>query len=216
MIGPIVQWVNALLFFYYLACNAYLHSACLLAAIRASVSRNQPPTDSLALTGSGVARRSRPISLIVPAHNEERLDCRDLCALCSAWTTRSLKSLSQTTARRTVHSPSSSNNFQSDPKRLLVSASDRNQTRESRLPQSHRAKVDCPGQGGRRRQVRCNQCGYEPGFEALCVLLDADSMLGETDLLRIMAPVVNDPDRVVAAGGIVRVINGLASQEREV
>ena len=33
-------------------------------------------------------------------------------------------------------------------------------------------------------------------------------MLERDGLLRIMAPVVNDPDRVVAAGGIVRVING--------
>ena len=41
----------------------------------------------------------------------------------------------------------------------------------------------------------------------VCVV-DADSMLERDGLLRIMAPVVNDPDRVVAAGGIVRVING--------
>jgi cellulose synthase/poly-beta-1,6-N-acetylglucosamine synthase-like glycosyltransferase len=41
----------------------------------------------------------------------------------------------------------------------------------------------------------------------VCVV-DADGILESDGLLRIMAPVVNDPDHVVAAGGIVRVING--------
>ena len=46
----------------------------------------------------------------------------------------------------------------------------------------------------------------------VCVV-DADGILESDGLLRIMAPVVNDPDHVVAAGGIVRVINGSQRQE---
>ena len=41
----------------------------------------------------------------------------------------------------------------------------------------------------------------------VCVV-DADSILENDALLRIMVPVQNDPRRVVAAGGIVRVMNG--------
>ena len=41
----------------------------------------------------------------------------------------------------------------------------------------------------------------------VCVV-DADSILEKDSLLRIMASVFSDPQRVVAAGGIVRVLNG--------
>ncbi len=41
----------------------------------------------------------------------------------------------------------------------------------------------------------------------ICVV-DADSILERDALLRIMVPVLSDPRRVVAAGGIVRVLNG--------
>src|SRR6202030_2548282 len=41
----------------------------------------------------------------------------------------------------------------------------------------------------------------------VCVV-DADSVLESDALLRIMLPVLQDPERVVAVGGIVRVLNG--------
>jgi cellulose synthase/poly-beta-1,6-N-acetylglucosamine synthase-like glycosyltransferase len=41
----------------------------------------------------------------------------------------------------------------------------------------------------------------------ICVV-DADSVLERDSLLRIMTPVLADPQRVVAVGGIVRVLNG--------
>jgi cellulose synthase/poly-beta-1,6-N-acetylglucosamine synthase-like glycosyltransferase len=43
-------------------------------------------------------------------------------------------------------------------------------------------------------------------------VIDADSVLERDALLRIMAPVLTDPKRVVAAGGIVRVLNGAEIQ----
>jgi cellulose synthase/poly-beta-1,6-N-acetylglucosamine synthase-like glycosyltransferase len=45
------------------------------------------------------------------------------------------------------------------------------------------------------------------GSPYVCVV-DADSVLERDALLRIMEPVLADPKRVVAAGGIVRVLNG--------
>ena len=41
----------------------------------------------------------------------------------------------------------------------------------------------------------------------VCVV-DADSILERDGLLRIMVPVLEDPKRVVAVGGIIRVLNG--------
>jgi cellulose synthase/poly-beta-1,6-N-acetylglucosamine synthase-like glycosyltransferase len=38
--------------------------------------------------------------------------------------------------------------------------------------------------------------------------VDADSVLERDALLRIMVPILEDPKRVVAVGGIVRVLNG--------
>ena len=45
------------------------------------------------------------------------------------------------------------------------------------------------------------------GSPYVCVV-DADSVLERDALLRIMVPILADPKRVVAAGGIVRVLNG--------
>ena len=41
----------------------------------------------------------------------------------------------------------------------------------------------------------------------ICVV-DADSVLERDALLRIMVPILADPDRVIAVGGIIRVLNG--------
>ena len=41
----------------------------------------------------------------------------------------------------------------------------------------------------------------------VCVV-DADSVLERDALLRIMVPILEDPKRVVAVGGIIRVLNG--------
>ncbi len=39
-------------------------------------------------------------------------------------------------------------------------------------------------------------------------IVDADSILERDGLLRIMLPVLDDPKRVIAVGGIIRVLNG--------
>jgi cellulose synthase/poly-beta-1,6-N-acetylglucosamine synthase-like glycosyltransferase len=42
----------------------------------------------------------------------------------------------------------------------------------------------------------------------LICMVDADSILEETALLRVAKPFVDDPERVIASGGVVRVANG--------
>lgn len=46
--------------------------------------------------------------------------------------------------------------------------------------------------------------------------IDADALLEHDSLLRVVAPVVQDPDRVVAAGGIVRIANGCLVEDGRV
>jgi cellulose synthase/poly-beta-1,6-N-acetylglucosamine synthase-like glycosyltransferase len=46
-------------------------------------------------------------------------------------------------------------------------------------------------------------------YPLLCIV-DADSILEETALLRVAQPFVDDPERVIATGGVVRVANGSA------
>ncbi len=48
-----------------------------------------------------------------------------------------------------------------------------------------------------------NACKYPYFFS-----MDADIILEEDAILRVVAPIMRDPDRVVAAGGMVRVVNG--------
>ena len=70
MIGPIVQAVNSLLFFYYLTCNL-IYLRLLLAAIKASVNQNRRQKTAW-LDRVRRSPLTPPISLLVPAHNEER------------------------------------------------------------------------------------------------------------------------------------------------
>jgi cellulose synthase/poly-beta-1,6-N-acetylglucosamine synthase-like glycosyltransferase len=50
----------------------------------------------------------------------------------------------------------------------------------------------------------------------LVCMVDADSILDETALLRVAQPFVDDPDRVVATGGVVRAANGCTVQRGRV
>lgn len=50
--------------------------------------------------------------------------------------------------------------------------------------------------------------GIDVARYPLVASIDADSLIEEDALLRVVRPLVEDPERVVAAGGIVRVANG--------
>ena len=88
MIGPIVQWVNTLLFFYYLVCNL-IYLRLLVAAIKASVNQNRRQKTAW-LDRIRHSPLTPPISLLVPAHNEE-LRLSSHCARCWHSTTRNLR-----------------------------------------------------------------------------------------------------------------------------
>jgi cellulose synthase/poly-beta-1,6-N-acetylglucosamine synthase-like glycosyltransferase len=60
--------------------------------------------------------------------------------------------------------------------------------------------------GGTRADA-CN-AGIDVARYPLVCLVDADSILEETSLLRLAQPFVDDPERVVATGGVIAVANG--------
>ena len=51
-------------------------------------------------------------------------------------------------------------------------------------------------------------CGVNAARHAYVCAIDADALLEEDALLRVAKPIVDDPERVVATGGIVRIVNG--------
>lgn len=64
-----------------------------------------------------------------------------------------------------------------------------------------------------RRSDACN-AGLNAARMPLVCMVDADSVLDPEALLRVVKPFVDDPERVVAAGGVVRVGNGATIDDR--
>ena len=70
-----------------------------------------------------------------------------------------------------------------------------------------------------KRSAGCKADAINAGINAasspyVCVV-DADSILEKDSLSRIMAGIISDPERVVAVGGIVRILNGSKVQGAE-
>ncbi len=63
--------------------------------------------------------------------------------------------------------------------------------------------------GAGTRSDACN-AGIDLARYPLVCMVDADSILEERALLSVVKPFVDDPERVVAAGGVIRVANGAA------
>src|SRR5439155_11376203 len=59
--------------------------------------------------------------------------------------------------------------------------------------------------GGKADSMNCGVNAAR--FPYVCAI-DADTMLEEEALLRVAKPMLDDPDRVAATGGIVRIANG--------
>ena len=53
-------------------------------------------------------------------------------------------------------------------------------------------------------------CGINAAAHPYICCVDGDALIEEEALLRVAQPIVDDPDRVVASGGMVRIVNGCA------
>ncbi len=200
-----LQITNNTLFFYYLLSNL-IYLFLLLVAIYASV-KHQRGLSSIRLERLKTSPLVPPISLLVPAHNEET---------CIAEAVHSLLQLDYPELEVIVINDGSKD-------RTLESLRETFQLLETDMLYIPEV-VSKPVRGVYMSQIepRLVVVDKEPGGSKadavnaglniasspyVCVV-DGDSILERDALLRIMLPILSDPKHVVAAGGIVRALNG--------
>jgi cellulose synthase/poly-beta-1,6-N-acetylglucosamine synthase-like glycosyltransferase len=196
---------NHTLFWYYFASNvAYL--IMLLVALKTSVA-HQHRLQSHRLGWIKESPLAPPITMIVPAHNEEasiRVAVRNLLELDYP----ELEFIVVNDGSQDGTLREMLDEFHLRP----VRASDATQVKSAPVRGLYRSAADPrllvidkePG-GSKADAVNAGLNGATLPY--VCVV-DADSVLERDALLRIMLPVLTDPKRVVAVGGIIRVLNG--------
>jgi len=196
---------NHTLFWYYLASNiAYL--IMLIIALRTSAT-HQHRLESHRLNWIKDSPMAPPIAIIAPAHNEEssiRVAVRNLLELdypelevivvndgSEDRTLEELRDEFRLRLVRAVYVPEA----QSAPVRGLY-----------RSDADPRLRVIDKEPGGSKADAV--NAGLNAVNSPYVCVVDADSVLERDALLRIMIPILADPKRVVAVGGIIRVLNG--------
>ncbi len=200
-----LDFSNHLLFWYYFASNlAYL--AMLIIALKTSA-LHQRHLQSHRLNWLKEAPMVPPITIIAPAHNEEasiRVSIRNLLELdypavevivvndgSTDRTFEQLREEFRLRSVRAVYVPE----VKSAPMRGLYRSDV-----DSKL-----IVIDKEPGGSKADAVNA---GLNAATSPYVCVVDSDSVLEHDALLRIMVPVLDDPQRVVAVGGIVRVLNG--------
>lgn len=196
---------NATLFIYYLLSNLIYLFLLVTAIFKNVVHRHR--LASLRLEGLKTSPFTPPITLLVPARNEEKSIIDSI---------GSLRNLDYPRLEIIIINDGSTDSTLEELKRAF-------QLRSAKvlyLPEISTAPV----RGIYRSRLDdrllvldkisggCKADAINAGLNAatspyVCVV-DADSVLEKDSLLRIMAGVFSDPARVIAVGGIVRIING--------
>ena len=201
----ILVFSNYALFWYYLACNfAYL--AMLITALKTSA-RHQHSLESIRLSWIKENPMAPPITVIAPAHNEEasiRVAVRNLLELdypqleiivvndgSEDRTFSEMQEEFRLRRVRVVYVPEA----KSAPVRGLYRSDV-----DARL-----TVIDKEAGGSKADAVNA---GLNAATSPYVLIVDSDSLLERDALLRIMVPILADPKRVIAVGGIIRVLNG--------
>lgn len=200
-----LELANYILFYYYLVCN-FTYLVMLIIALRGSAA-HQHRLQSVNLASIKRSRLSPPITILTPARNEEKSICvavqnlldldypeLEVIVINDGSTDQTFRSLQQSFGLRPVRAVYIQQ-VNSAPVRGLYRSD-----RDPRL-----LVVDKEPGGSKADAVNA---GLNAATSPYICVVDADSVLERDALLRIMAPVLTDPDRVVSAGGIVRVLNG--------
>jgi cellulose synthase/poly-beta-1,6-N-acetylglucosamine synthase-like glycosyltransferase len=196
---------NHVLFYYYVVCNLTYLSMLILALKMSAAHQRRLESIKLSwITGSPLAP---PITLLVPAHNEEKsitvalknlldLDYPELevIAVNDGSVDGTLAEMQREFLLRPVRAVYVPEAVSAAVRGLYRSDMD------SRL-----LVVDKESGGSKADAVNA---GLNAATSPYVCVVDADSVLERDALLRIMVPVLADPKRVVGVGGIVRVLNG--------
>lgn len=201
----VLDFLNDSLFFYYLASNL-IYLALLVIALLSSRAHHQHLA-SLRLERIKLSPLTPPITIIAPAHNEEgsiipsvrsllRIDYPELevVVVNDGSKDRTLQKLTEAYALEPAH-------ILYIPH--IATAAVRGIYRSAREPRL--IVVDKEAGGSKADAVNA---GLNAATSPYTCTVDADSMLESDALLRIMVRILEDPKRVIAAGGIVRVLNG--------
>ena len=205
MINHSLQFANHALFFYYLVCNiAYL--AMLLIALRATL-KHQHRLKSVSFDTIKQSRLAPPVTILTPAHNEEKTICLavknlldldyphlELIVINDGSSDATLEKLHEAFALRPIRAVYVQQIVTATVRGIYRSEVDQRLT-----------VVDKKAAGSKADAINA---GLNAATSPYICVIDADSVLERDALLRIMVPVLTDPARVVSAGGIVRVLNG--------
>ncbi|MGA3088425.1 MAG: glycosyltransferase [Terriglobales bacterium] len=202
---PFIAFSNESLFVFYLVSNLINLALLIVAVYKNTLHRYR--LEGLRLEGLKLSPFTPPISVLVPAHNEE---------MCIVANVLSLLDLDYPQLEV-----------------IVVNDGSRDQTM-GRLREAfglHRASIVYVAEIGTapvtgiyrslahpqllvldKQSAGSKADAINAGINAasspyVCVV-DADSILEKDSLSRIMAGVISDPERVVAVGGIVRILNG--------
>jgi cellulose synthase/poly-beta-1,6-N-acetylglucosamine synthase-like glycosyltransferase len=200
-----LEIANNTLFWYYLASNA-AYLVMLLIALKTSA-RHHRLLESHRLGWVKETALAPPITIIVPAHNEEKsirvavrklLDLDypevEIVVVNDGSEDRTLEEMREEFHLRPVRAV-----YVPEVKSAPIRGLYRSETEPTLVV------IDKEAAGSKADAVNA---GLNAATSPYVCIVDADSVLERDALLRIMLPVMQDPQRVVAAGGIVRVLNG--------
>jgi cellulose synthase/poly-beta-1,6-N-acetylglucosamine synthase-like glycosyltransferase len=200
-----IDFSNHALFWYYLASN-FSYLLMLIIALKTSA-MHQRRLESIRLSWIKETPMAPPITVIAPAHNEEtsiRVAVHNLLELdypqlevivvndgSEDRTFEELREEFRLRQVRVVYVPEA----KSAPVRGLYRSDV-----DARL-----VVIDKEAGGSKADAVNA---GLNAATSPYVCVVDSDSLLERDALLRIIVPILADPKRVVAVGGIIRVLNG--------
>lgn len=200
-----LDFSNHALFAYYFVCNL-VYLATLIVALKTSAA-HQRRLESLRLKWIKESPLTPPITILAPAHNEERsiriavrslLDLDypeiELIVINDGSKDRTMEELNDEFKLRPIR-PVYVQEAESAPVLGFYRS-----TVDPRL-----LVVDKDAGGSKADAVNA---GLNAATSPYVCIVDADSVLERDGLLRIMVPILADPEHVVGVGGIIRVLNG--------
>ena len=200
-----LQTASWLLAFYYAGIN-FVYLVLFIQSIRATVEHHQL-LKGLWIDRVRGSKLTPPISILVPARNEQ---------LSIVESVRSLLSLDYPEIEVIVVNDGSTDGTLEELRRnfmllesdiLHVSEIPTARIRGVYMSAADRRLLVLDKNSSGRKADALNAALNASSAPFVCAI-DADAILEKDALLRIMAPALNDPSRVVASGGIVRAVNG--------
>lgn len=201
----ILDATNHALFVYYFVCNL-IYLITLIVALKTSAA-HQRRLESWRLRWINQSPLTPPITILAPAHNEEasiRVAVRNLLQL--DYPDLEVIVINDGSKDRTL--AEMKDEFKLRPVRAVYvqeveSAQVRGFYRSGIDPRL--LVVDKEAGGSKADAVNA---GLNAATSPYVCVVDSDSVLERDALLRIMVPVMVDPEHVVGVGGIIRVLNG--------